>query len=472
MRQLLTVEIRGEHDVVLTRQRARQIAGLLGADAQSQTRVSTALSEIARNAFAYAGGGLVTFAARNGSPDVLEITVRDQGPGIDDVDAVLDGRRITSAGRGAGIIGAKRLVDEFEIVSAKERGTTVTLRQRLPRTATPLNDKAVAAIVEVLAQRGPQNPLEEMRQQNQELMRTLEVLQQRQTEVERLNRELEETNRGVLALYSELDEKAQALKRASELKSQFLSNMTHELRTPLNSVVMVSRLLIDGTQGPMPADQLKPVQLINRSAISLLELVNDLLDLAKIEAGKIDVNPTRFTVADLFGGLRGVIRPLVTQRPLELIFDEGPAEIPIFSDEGKVAQILRNLLSNAIKFTERGHVRVSAELRADGVVAFVVTDTGVGIAPADQALLFTEFTQVGSGESRAKGTGLGLSLSLRLAELLGGTISVRSELGKGSSFTVTIPDDYSRVAAARTADGESRAMDAPASVLSREVQNV
>ena len=467
-RQLLTVEIRGEHDVVLTRQRARQIAGLLGCDAQSQTRISTAVSEIARNAFAYAGGGSVAFAVQAGSPDQLVITVRDQGPGIDDVAAVLDGRRITPAGRGAGIIGAKRLVDEFEIASIRNRGTVVTLRQRLPRTAAPVTDKSIAAVVDALVQRSPQNPLEEMRQQNQELMRTLEVLQQRQTEVERLNRELEETNRGVLALYSELDEKAQALKRASELKSQFLSNMTHELRTPLNSVVMVSRLLLDGTQGPMPPDQLKPVHLINRSAISLLELVNDLLDLAKIEAGKIDVNPTRFTVSDLFGGLRGVFRPLIAQRPLELLFDEGPAPITIFSDEGKLAQILRNLLSNAIKFTERGQVRVSAGLRDDGVVEFAVTDTGVGIAPEDQALLFREFAQVGSGESRAKGTGLGLSLSLRLAELLGGSITVQSVLGQGSTFVVAIPEDFSPVAAARAAEDDRRG---PAVVL-REVQNV
>ena len=466
-RQLLSVEIRGEHDVVLTRQRARQIAGLLGCDAQSQTRLSTAVSEIARNAFAYAGGGAVAFAVQSGSPDQLVITVRDQGPGIDDVGAVLDGRRITPAGRGTGIIGAKRLVDEFEIASTRNRGTVVTLRQRLPRTAGPVTDKVVAAIVDALVQRGPQNPLEEMRQQNQELMRTLEVLQQRQTEVERLNRELEETNRGVLALYSELDEKAQALKRASELKSQFLSNMAHELRTPLNSVVMVSRLLIDGTQGPMPPEQLKPVHLINRSAISLLELVNDLLDLAKIEAGKTDVNPVRFTVAELFGGLRGVFRPLVVQRPIELLFEEGGAPITLFTDEGKVAQILRNLLSNAVKFTERGHVRLHAEQAGDGVVRFAVIDTGVGIAPEDQARIFEEFTQVGSGESRAKGTGLGLSLSLRLAELLGGTITVQSVVGEGSAFVVSIPEDFSGVAAARVAEDQRRA-----GGLRREVQNV
>src|SRR5688572_801728 len=159
-RQLLSVEIRGEHDVVLTRQRARQIAGLLGCDAQSQTRLSTAVSEIARNAFAYAGGGAVAFAVQSGSPDQLVITVRDQGPGIDDVGAVLDGRRITPAGRGTGIIGAKRLVDEFEIASTRNRGTVVTLRQRLPRTAGPVTDKVVAAIVDALIQRGPQNPLE------------------------------------------------------------------------------------------------------------------------------------------------------------------------------------------------------------------------------------------------------------------------------------------------------------------------
>jgi signal transduction histidine kinase len=442
-KQLLNVEIRGEHDVVLTRQRARQIAGLLGFDAQDQTRVSTAVSEIARNAFAYAGRGTVTFAVQHGSPDELVITVRDGGPGIDDVRGILDGRRITPTGRGTGIIGAKRLVDGLEITSAKDRGTVVELRQRFPLGSPPLTEKGIAAVVEGLTQRGPQNPMEEMRQQNQELMRTLQVLQQRQSEVERLNRELEETNRGVLALYSELDEKAQALKRASELKSRFLSNMTHELRTPLNSVLMVTQLLIDGTQGPLAPEQLRPLQMVNRSAGSLLELVNDLLDLAKIEAGKIEVKASRFSVAELFGGLRGVFRPLIGQGSVELTFTEA-SDLPVLlTDEGKVAQILRNFLSNALKFTQRGSVRVTAEEVPAGVVRFSVSDTGIGIAHEDQERIFEEFTQVGSGELKAKGTGLGLSLSRRLAELLGGGVAVRSTPGAGSVFIASIPVEYS-----------------------------
>ena len=463
---LLKTEIRVEYDVVMTRQRARQIAELLGFDAQDQTRLGTAVSEIARNAYSYAKGGTVVFSVTRGTPDRFVITVSDVGPGIADLRGVLDGRRISPDGRGRGIIGAKRLVDELEIATSPGAGTTVVLRHALPRQVAPVNNQTIAAIGSSLAQRIPQDPIEEMRQQNQEMMRTLEALQQRQNEVERLNRELEETNRGVLALYSELDEKAEALKRASESKSRFLSHMTHELRTPLNSILMLTQLLIDGTQGPLTPEQGRPVQLVNRSATGLLELVNDLLDLAKIEAGKIVVKPVRFTVAELFGGLRGIFRPLVGQRPIELTFEEAPGLPSMFSDEGKVSQILRNFISNALKFTDQGQVRVKAEEGSRrGTVRFSVADTGIGIAEADQAIIFEEFTQVGPGEARAKGTGLGLSLSRRLAELLGGEVSVQSELAVGSTFFVTIPVEYS-------GDSGPDQTSSSEAAVKREMQNV
>ena len=194
-------------------------------------------------------------------------------------------------------------------------------------------------------------------------------------------------------------------------------------------------------------EQEKQVLYIQRSAAELTELVNDLLDLAKVEAGKIDVEPRHFEVQDLFGGLKGMLKPLLTGNSLELIFDAAHDLPPLYTDEGKVSQILRNLISNALKFTPRGSVRLTAQLEGEGFVAFQVADTGIGIAREDQERIFEEFVQVESElQTRVKGTGLGLPLSKRLVELLGGTIRVESEVGVGSTFHVRLPIHYGKLA--------------------------
>ncbi len=287
-------------------------------------------------------------------------------------------------------------------------------------------------------------------------MQSLEEIRRKDEESKQLDQELNDTNRGVVALYSELDERAEQLRHASELKTKFLSNMSHEFRTPLNSVLALSRLLLDRIDGELTPEQERQVGYIRRSAESLLELVNDLLDLAKVEAGKVDIRPTAFTVGELFGGLRGALRPLLTSEAVDLIF-EIPDRVPnLFTDEGKVTQILRNLISNALKFTERGEVRVSAFFDAENErVKLSVRDTGIGIAPQDQARIFEEFSQVETKiQKRVKGTGLGLPLSRSLAELLGGELTIESVPGQGSVFTLSIPPergDPSR--AQRSADG-------------------
>src|SRR5262249_15899463 len=179
-------------------------------------------------------------------------------------------------------------------------------------------------------------------------------------ETTRLNRELEETNRGVVALYSELDEKADQLRSVSDMKSRFLSHMSHEFRTPLNSIIALSRLLVDRVDGDLNAEQLRQVEHIRKSAQDMLELGNDLLDLAKgvvdvakVEAGKLDVKPASYTVNALLASLRGLLRPLLLNPHVDLQVDE-PAGLPeLHGDEAKVSQVLRNLISNALKFTER-----------------------------------------------------------------------------------------------------------------------
>jgi CheY-like chemotaxis protein len=221
--------------------------------------------------------------------------------------------------------------------------------------------------------------------------------------------------------------------------------MTHEFRTPLNSILALTRLLLDGVDGDLTQEQEKQVHFIRKSAENLSDLVNDLLDLAKVEAGKIVIRPADFEVPNLFGALRGMLRPLMLNASVNLVFDELEGIPTMYSDEAKVSQILRNFISNALKFTERGEVRVSAELSTDGKsVIFSVSDTGIGIAPEHHAVIFQEFAQIENAVQRkVRGTGLGLPLSKKLAELLGGSVSVASQPGLGSTFSATIPLVYS-----------------------------
>jgi CheY-like chemotaxis protein/two-component sensor histidine kinase len=224
------------------------------------------------------------------------------------------------------------------------------------------------------------------------------------------------------------------------MKSKFLSNMTHEFQTPLNSILALTRLLLDRADGDLTVEQEKQVRFIRQATEDLSELVHDLLDLAKVEAGKVTVRPTTFAVQDLFGALRGLMRPVQTNEAVALVFDGAEHVPPLFTDEAKVSQILRNYISNALKFTERGEVRVSATPTGDGFITFHVKDTGIGIAEADQGRLFHEFGQVSNRlQAKVRGTGLGLSLSKRLAELLGGSVGVTSALGQGSTFWVRVP---------------------------------
>jgi len=440
---ILTIEIRFEQDVVMTRQRARQIAELLSFDSQDRTRIATAVSEIARNAFQYAKGGRVEFRVEGESPQNFVICIRDRGAGIANLNAILDGQYASKTGMGLGIIGSKRLMEHFEIESLPGNGTFVRMGKPLPKRASVVSADRLAQITEELIRRSPSNPFEEIQQQNQELLRALAELEKREEALTQLNRELEDTNRGVVALYAELDEKADSLKRASELKTRFLSNMSHEFRTPVNSVISLSRMLLDRMDGELTPDQEKQVTFIRKAAEGLSELVNDLLDLAKVEAGKIVVQPDNFEVSELFGTLRGMLRPLLAHNSsIALVFEE-PRDIPTLrTDEGKVAQILRNFISNALKFTSTGEVRVAA-VRVGDIITFSVADTGIGIAPEDSERIFEEFVQVNSPLQRqVKGTGLGLPLSRKLGELLGGRVWVTSTAGVGSTFFASIPLVY------------------------------
>src|SRR5579862_5993617 len=182
----------------------------------------------------------------------------------------------------------------------------------------------------------------------------------RDAEIEALRAELEETNRGVVALYAELDDQAAQLKEALELKSRFLSYMSHEFRTPLTSVLSLSGILLQGLDGPLSPEQRRQVGFIRSSVQELSEMVDDLLDLAKVDAGRITVSPEWFEMVDLFAALRGMFRPILTTNTVSLIFEEPSALPKIYSDDRRLSQILRNYIANALKFTREGEVRVSA----------------------------------------------------------------------------------------------------------------
>lgn len=442
--KLLSMEIRYEHDVVQARQRARTIAAALKFDIQAQTRIATAVSEVVRNAFQYAGGGRVEFEIENGEEKMMLISVSDKGPGIANLETILDGKYVSRTGMGLGMIGAKRLLDHFQVETNKGVGTTVILGKLIPHKFTRLSESELQALLASIERKPSESPYEELQQQNKELMRTLEELRARQAELAQLNRELDETNRGVVALYAELNDKADFLQRASELKSHFLSNMSHEFRTPLNSILALSQILIDRMDGDLTGEQEKQVTFIRRSAQDLTDLVNDLLDLAKVEAGKVTIRPNTFSVESLFAALRGMLRPLLAQNSsVSLIFDDTDNLPELHTDEAKVSQVLRNFISNALKFTERGEVRVSARTGHDSTIIFSVADTGIGITAEDQERIFKEWEQVeGKFQKTAKGTGLGLPLSKKLTQLLGGDVYVKSEVGVGSTFFAAIPIRY------------------------------
>jgi signal transduction histidine kinase len=270
-----------------------------------------------------------------------------------------------------------------------------------------------------------------------------ERLSQRELEMDSLRAELAETNKGVVALYAELDDQASRLREAADLKSRFLSYMSHEFRTPLTSITSLSNLLLARMDGPLTSEQARQVEFVRGAALELTEMVNDLLDLAKVEAGRITISPEWFEMVDLFSALRGMFKPIVATSSVSLVFEEPEALPRIYTDDKKLSQILRNYISNALKFTAAGEVRIVAQLITEAEVEFSVTDTGIGIASEHLSTLFSDFVQIDTRlQRRLRGTGLGLSLARKFAGLLGGRVGASSELGKGSRFWVAIPLRY------------------------------
>ncbi|HEX2773069.1 MAG TPA: ATP-binding protein [Micromonosporaceae bacterium] len=444
MTQLLRFTARGERDVFVVRQRGREVAEALGFDQPDQVRLATALSEVCRHLLPAARSATVTFSILSGR---IEATLQAAGAVPAD----------PNSGLADGVRAAARLLDTADLVDGVAT-VTVRLGRRLPSTAADLDADGIAQIQSDLTRTSPTNVLDELGVQNAQLISALEEAQEHRDELLRLNAELEETNRGVMALYTqlseemeqtnrgvvalyaELDERSAQLREANDAKSRFLRNVSHELRAPVTAILGMTRLALDPGSEPLTAEQTYQLTLVQSSARDLLSLVNQLLDLAKAESNRMEPQWAAVDLKAVFAQLRGTLRPLA--RPsVELTVDD-PADVPpLVCDEVMLVQILRNLLTNGLKFTEHGEVHLAARYDTETRRAVLtVADTGIGIAAADQDRIFEEFYQVRDAQrDAAPGSGLGLPYARRLCTLLGIDLTLTSAPGRGSTFTLAVP---------------------------------
>ncbi|WP_299538485.1 ATP-binding protein [uncultured Streptomyces sp.] len=436
---LATVALATEHDVFVLRRSGKAAAEALGVERQDQIRLATALSELGRDTLG-SPGLCVEFGVVAGVVPVLRVDLlwrTGPGPGPEAVKA------------------AARLVPVRH--EAAER--RVTIEQQLSVDAT--DPETLRRAREALRAHRGSSVLEDARAQTSDLIAALEESRAQREELHRLNEELEETNRGVVALYSELsaeleetnrgvvalyaelEEKSSQLREASEAKTRFWANVSHELRTPVNSVVGLARLLLETEGERLDEEQRRQIALISASGATLLALVDELLDVAKAESGRLEPHWEPVDLRATLGQLRGTLRGYETRGDVTLAVAEPDPALTLVSDEVMVTRILRNLLSNSLKFTEEGTVRLDVAAEpgpAGGEVVFTVSDTGVGIPPEEQHQIFEEFYQVrGSHQRGRSGTGLGLPYARRLAELLGGSLVLTSSPGRGTVVTVRLP---------------------------------
>ncbi len=296
---------------------------------------------------------------------------------------------------------------------------------------------------------------EELRVSNEEIEEQSRILKESQARLEEQQAELEQTNSQLEAQTQllerqkdvltraqlDLTEKAAELERTSRYKSEFLANMSHELRTPLNSSLILAKLLADNKDGNLTEEQVRFAETISAAGNDLLSLINDILDLSRIEAGKVDILPEQVNLPRFLENLGRTFQVLAREKGIGFTTQVDPGvPVTLETDPQRLGQVLKNLLSNALKFTEKGAVSLRVSLAGPGQLAFAVTDTGIGIPAHLQALIFEAFRQAdGSTHRKYGGSGLGLSISRDLARLLGGEVSVRSTPGQGSTFTVTVP---------------------------------
>ncbi|MFJ2744907.1 ATP-binding protein [Streptomyces sp. NPDC087440] len=464
-RDLLEVALGSAQDVLRLRRTGLSVCKVLGLSGAGTARMVTVVSEIGQSLLGAPGltvslrvagpaeGTPAHGTSADGTPDAL-LVVRFHWRGNTPLDPSL-------------VQAATRLLDDCRYVPGDAPATpgaslplaSVTLAERLPATGLTLAERTECAR-SALHRTDDVDLVEALRTQNHELLLSLEESKRQQEELQHLNEELEDTNSGVVALYSELaqelektnsgvvalyaelEDKTRQLRLAGEASTRFWANVSHELRSPANSVISLARLLLAPDAEPLSAEQSRQVSLIAASGNTLLALVEELLDVAKAESGRLDplLVPTDLTT--LFHQLRGTL--LGTAQPgVVLAIPDVPQGLHLVTDEVMLTRVLRNILSNGLKFTDYGSVRLTLDTEdrdGESWFCFTVRDTGVGI-PADQLeRIFEEFYQVRGPHQRGRsGTGLGLPYARKLTELLGGRLSLTSVAGEGTVVTVELP---------------------------------
>jgi signal transduction histidine kinase len=448
---LLTSEIRTEMDVVAVRQRARQIAALLEFDLQAQTRISTAVSEIARNAFLYALGGRAQFSIEGGTPEQFVIRISDRGQGIPNLAAVLAGQYRSTTGLGLGLLGARKLMDTFRADSVSGHGTTVELGKTLPPHAPRVTPQIVLRISESLNRLAPTSVMEEIRQQNTDLLRAFDELRSRQLELDRMYREVAEANRQMIHVNEQLVDKAGTLERTASserlarseaeaavaAREELLAIVSHDLRNPLSAIVAGASVLQSAKLAGADLETVrKASQVILRSADRMNRIIADLLDLAQIQAGQLSVEKRPHEAEGIVLESIEMLRSLSSKMELK-IERLVSAGLRVQCDRGRVLQVFSNLVGNAIKFTPRGG-SIFIEVSEGGQEAlFLVRDTGPGISEEELPRIFDRFWQ--AQKSNGGGIGLGLSIAKGLVEAHGGRLWAESRVGEGSTFFFTLP---------------------------------
>ncbi|MCC9155448.1 ATP-binding protein [Streptomyces parvulus] len=442
--EVFTIALREAGDVVTLRRRTQAACRTLNLTGSPLVRMSTVVSEAGEHLLGAAALTARLSLGERAGAAVLSLRFHWQG------------ERQPAASL---LAAATRLLDDCR-TSRTDDGHQLVLEQRTtapPQSLPALADELRGAL---LATDGGTDFIEALRSQNRQLLAALEESQHQQDELQRLNTELEETNAGVLALYSELageleetnsgvvalyadlEDKSRQLEQANQYKTRFWANVSHELRSPVNAVIALTRLLLAPEAEPLSAEQRQQVTLVHASGNTLLALVDELLDVAKAEAGRLEPHPVDTDLRALFHQLRGTLQS-ITQPGVHLRIPDYTQQSTLVTDEVMLTRILRNVLSNALKFTTEGSVTVDVTERGTGPerrFRFRVRDTGVGIPPDEQKRVFEEFYQVPGQHQRGRtGTGLGLPYALRLTEALGGTLSLDSEPGRGTVVVIDIP---------------------------------
>ncbi len=430
---LSRIEIHDEPGVLLARQQARTIAEALGFPARDRHAIASAVTHAACEAVRHAGGAHLEFVLELGEETAPALLIRVVDRTSPDSDPMPTHPRDFEP--------ANRWMDRFDVDDSDGKPTKVSMAKQLPGRSLPLDASLPARISNQLLEFHPISAVAELLDQDLALFRSFDETQGHERDCLLVRTERDELQKAVQALQAELGERSNWLRTANDHKTRFLSRVSHELRTPLASILGLARLLLDRADGELTVEQERQVSFILRAAHDLMGLINDLLDLARIEAGREQLHLSRVEAADCFAILKRMFSPLVpSSSAVALVFEE-PVGLPtLWTDEGKLIQVLRNFLSNALKFTEHGEIRVKASPGPDESVVFAVIDTGLGIAAEDLERVFEEFAQIdGPHQLPGEGTGLGLPMARKLARVLGGQVAVWSDPGLGSTFTATIP---------------------------------